>query len=67
MERVFEIIHQDNRGVVSSSFLKKKYNPNKHPDVMQGQRSSDAVYKDFTETLDLYNSIMDNYSIPLSL
>ena len=54
VERVFIIIDRDNDGLVTTKDIKSLYNAKKHPDVMQGKRSEQAVYADFVETYDLH-------------
>jgi calcyphosin len=52
VERVFIIMDRDNDGLVVINDLKTGYNAKKHPDVMQGKRSVDAVYQEFVETFE---------------
>ena len=52
VERIFIILDQDNDGLIDVRELKACYNAKRHPDVMQGKRSADAILVDFNETFD---------------
>lgn len=52
VERVFIILDRNDDGLVDVTDLKAVYNAQKHPDVMQGRRSFEAVNQEFIETFD---------------
>jgi calcyphosin len=55
IERVFIILDNSNNGTVNITDFKRIYNAKRHPDVMQGKRSEEAVLMEFIETFDLHH------------
>lgn len=57
IERVFIILDRDDDGLVDFNDIKASYNSKRHPEVMQGKRSQEAVYNDFIETFEDHHQL----------
>ena len=53
----FAIMDVEKQGEVKVSFLKEKYNPKGHPDVISGKANEEEIFKQFCYTLDIYCNI----------
>ena len=53
----FAIMDVEKQGEVKVSFLKEKYNPKGHPDVISGKSNEEEIFKQFCYTLDIYCNI----------
>ena len=57
VERAFIILDKNNDGYIDSSDIKTIYNAKRHPDVISGKRSEQAVLIEFLETFEQYSSV----------
>ena len=56
---IFSNLDTEKTGEVSISLLKNIYNCKHHPDVLNGTKTEEEVYKQFCDSLDLYCEIND--------
>jgi len=59
VENVFHAIDVDNNGKLDLEEIKAKYDVMKHPDVIQGKRTAEAVLCEFIETIEAHHNIMN--------
>lgn len=52
VERAFIILDKNNDGVIDTEDIKHFFSAKKHPDVLYGKRSEQAVLMDFMETFE---------------
>lgn len=52
VERAYIILDKNNDGVIDVSDIKSIYNVKKHPDVLSGKKSEQAVLMEFLETFE---------------
>ena len=58
VKRAFKKLDRDGSGVVDIEDIKGVYNASKHPDVISGKKSEDAILVEFLETFETHHSIM---------
>jgi len=62
VEEAFRFIDKDHNGVLDIEEIKSAYNVSKHPDVIQGKRTSEIVLCEFIETLEAHHGILNGSS-----
>lgn len=48
----FKILDADGSGVIELNDIQQKYNADKHPDVLSGQKTKDDIFREFLDTFD---------------
>ena len=50
--RAFDVMDKDKSGVIDISDIKGTYNAKKHPDVLSGKQTEEAVLLEFLDTFE---------------
>ena len=58
VRRAFRKLDRDGSGVVDIEDIKGVYNASRHPDVISGKKSEDAILVEFLETFETHHSIL---------
>lgn len=57
VEKAFRSIDINGNGVIEVSDIKSSFNARKHPDVLQGKRTEDAILVEFLETFEAHHNL----------
>lgn len=53
VERAFDLLDADKSGAVEPRDIVERFDSSRHPDVVEGRRSRDEVYREFLDTFDV--------------
>ena len=60
IKKVFDTFNKNENGEVLLSEIKQKYNPSRHPDVINEKKNQEEVYGDFLDKLEIFREYNDN-------
>ena len=60
VQKVFNIFNKNENGEVLMSEIKQKYNPSRHPDVVNEKKNKEEVYGEFLDKLEIFREYNDN-------
>ena len=60
VEKVFSNFNKNEKGEVSLKEIKQSFNPGAHPDVLSGKKSSNEVFGEFLDMLEIYREYIYN-------
>lgn len=57
VEKVFIIMDSDNDGFIHLNDIRENFNSQRHPDVMHGKRSAEAIKYEFFESFEFHHRL----------
>ena len=60
VKKAFSKLDRDGSGIVDINDIRNLYNASRHPDVMSGKKTEDAVLSEFLETFETHHNIMND-------
>ena len=60
VKKVFDTFNKNENGEVLMSEIKQKYNPSRHPDVVNEKKNKEEVYGEFLDKLEIFREYNDN-------
>ena len=64
---MFEIVDTNNDGFIDMNDFKSYFNPSRHPDVIQGKRSAEAVNYEFYDCFETHHRLCGRRDAKVSL
>jgi Ca2+-binding EF-hand superfamily protein len=66
VKKVFDNFNVNEKGEVSMSEIKQKYNSGRHPDVVNEKKNKEEVYGEFLDKLEIFREYNDNLKASFS-